>query len=83
MIEFIKKMTDWILEKEDKLAKSCAIDPQIVEEQIQKIADKKEELHRKCKENEEELERVLDRLKRLKIEAERCRVDDKNSIVEY
>jgi argininosuccinate lyase len=72
MVEFLRKMTEWMLEKEDELAKKCAIDPRIIEQQIEKIEAKKEELHHKCQENEEELEHILTRLKWLKAEAEKC-----------
>ena len=74
MIEFVKKMTEWMLEKEAELAKKCAIDPKVIDQQIEKIEAKKEDLKRQCRENEEELEHILTRLKWLKAEALKCEV---------
>jgi len=74
MVEFVKKITEWMLEKEAELAKKCAIDPTVIDQQIEKIEAKKEELHRQCQENEEELEHILTRLKWLKAEALKCDV---------
>ncbi|WP_292654960.1 hypothetical protein [Nitratifractor sp.] len=73
MVEFFKKMTEWMLEKEADLAQKCAVDPEALEKQIAKVQEKKEQLERECEENQKELEHILTRLKWIQAESLKCR----------
>ncbi len=77
MLEFLKKMSEWALEKEEEIAKKCLLKPEDVEKQIQKTQEKKQELEKKCKENLEELEKLLQRLEKIKEYANSCQVEQK------
>ena len=74
MIEFIKKMMEWALEKEEEAAKQCHVSPEEVDEQIAKVQEKKEALQKKCQEELEELEKVIARLQKIKEESLKCAV---------
>ena len=54
MVEFLKKAMDWVLEKEAEAANKCAIDPEDIEKQIKIVEAKKEELRKKCEEENAE-----------------------------
>ena len=73
MVEFFKKMTEWMLEREAELARKCALDPEALEKQIAKVQEKKEQLERECRENQKELEHILTRLKWMQAEELKCR----------
>jgi seryl-tRNA synthetase len=79
MVEFFRKMTEWMLEKEAELAKRCALDLEDIDRQIAKVQEKKEALERQCRENGEELERILTRLKWIRAEELRCREEDRKN----
>jgi predicted ribosome quality control (RQC) complex YloA/Tae2 family protein len=72
MVEFLKKATEWMLEREAELAKKCAIDLEDLEKQIAKVEEKKKALERECQENQAELEKVLTKLKWIKMEELKC-----------
>ncbi len=74
MFSFMKKITEWALEKEEEVAKKCALKPEDVEAQIKKTQEKKEELQKQCKENIEELEKLLGRLEKIKEYANSCNI---------
>ncbi len=77
MVEFLKKMTEWMLEREAELARKCALDPEALQKQIAKVEEKKEQLERECRENQEELEHILTRLKWMQAEELKCRQESK------
>jgi len=72
MIEFIKKATDWILEKELEAANNCSIDLNDVEKQIVYLEEKKEKLRSDCNKNISEMEHILNRLHTIKANAIKC-----------
>ncbi len=74
MLDFLKKMSEWALEKEEEVAKKCLLKTEDVEVQIKKTKEKKEELEKKCKENLEELEKLLKRLEKIKEYSESCNI---------
>ena len=80
MVEFLKKATEWMLDREAELAKKCAVDLNDVEKQIAKVEEKKEALERECRENREELEKILTRLRWIRTEELKCRQTGKNDI---
>ncbi len=73
MLEFLKKMTEWILQKEEDAAKNCKIPIEEIDRQIQVVQEKKQKLEEECKKNIEELNRLIGRLESIKnIEIVKC-----------
>ncbi len=73
MVEFLKKATEWVLDKEEQAAKNCKIDLKDVQKQIDMILQKREKLQKECEENLKELDHILDRLEAIKAKEESCR----------
>ncbi len=69
---FLKKMMEWVLEKEEAAAKQCHASPDEISEQIRKMLLKKKEIQEQCQEQTKELEHILDKLHWIKAEAIRC-----------
>jgi len=70
--EFIKKISDWTLQKEEELAKECAIPIEKIDYQLETLENKKEEV----KEQLKEIEEIINRLKKIKnIELLKCGVN--------
>jgi hypothetical protein len=75
---FVHKITEWLLEKEEDMAKSCAIPMQEIEYQIAKVEAEKEKIQKKYDDAMKELNLVAERLEKIKnIETLRCQ--NKNS----
>jgi len=74
--EFIKKMTEWALEKEEEAAKQCAIPLETIENQIKTVQEKRDELKKKCDEQLKELDLLLERLEKIRV-AETLRCENK------
>ena len=75
---FVQKITDWLLEKEEEAAKSCAVPMQEIEYQIAKAQAEKEKLQKRYDEAMTELNHVLERLEKIKnIETLRCQTKEK------
>ncbi len=73
MLEFLKKITDWTLQKEEELAKNCKLPLDELEKQIEIVQEKKAKLELECKENIAELNKILGRLESMKnIEMAKC-----------
>jgi hypothetical protein len=72
MMDFIKKAMDWVLEKEDEVAKKCAINPEDVEKQIKSLEQKREQLKKKYNEEDAEMQHILSRLSIIKVDASKC-----------
>ncbi|WP_457743686.1 hypothetical protein [Sulfurimonas sp.] len=72
MMDFIKKSMDWVLEKEDEVAKKCAIKPEDVEKQIKSLEQKREQLKKKYNEEDAEMQHILSRLSIIKADASKC-----------
>ena len=72
MIDFLKKMTEWILNKEEEMAKNCAIPIDEIDKQIEKVEEKKRKLEAECRENIAELEKIVTKLKWIKSEELAC-----------
>ena len=47
--EFLMKITDWVLQKEEEAAKNCAIPIEELEKQIQKLQEKNKNFKRSVK----------------------------------
>ena len=72
-MSLVKKITDWMLEKEMEMARNCSIPMQEVEYQIDKIAHEKQKIQDKYDEAMKELDDVAEKLEKIKnIEIFRC-----------
>jgi galactokinase len=70
---FVHKITEWMLEKEEALAKSCAVPMEEIEYQIAKVQAQKEKIQKEYDEAMAELNSVAERLEKIKnIETLRC-----------
>jgi len=69
---FLKKMMEWILQREEEAAKNCHASPEEISEQIRKVLLKKKEIEERCKEQTKEFDHILDKLHWIKAEAIRC-----------
>jgi exonuclease VII small subunit len=73
MLEFMRKITEWILQKEEEAAKSCKIPIEEIEKQIEVVKEKKRKLQEECEKNINELDKIIKRLESIKnIELTRC-----------
>ncbi len=75
--EFIQKITQWALEKEEEAAKQCAIPIEEIERQLKVLNEKKEELQKKCEEQLKELDALIERVEHIKVQ-EKLRCENKN-----
>ena len=73
MVEFLKKMTEWVLDKEEQAAQNCRIDLHDLQKQINLILEKRKKLQQECEENLKELDHILERLEKIKEKEESCR----------
>lgn len=74
----IEKITNWLLEKEEELARECAIPKEEVEYQIAKVELEKEKLKKEYEEKMKQLDDILMRLKKIEsIETLKCTTKDK------
>jgi len=74
MNHFLKSVIDWMMEKEEEMAKECAIPLEEVERQIQKVQEQKESLELEHKQKISELDDILKRLEKIKsTELLRCK----------
>ncbi|WP_300364721.1 hypothetical protein [Hydrogenimonas sp.] len=72
MMEFLKKATEWVLDKEEQAAQKCKIDLEDLQKQIDLILSKREKLQKECEENLAELDHILKRLETIKAKEESC-----------
>ena len=73
MKDFVKKITEWVLDKEELMAKSCAIPLDEVDRQLKRIKDQKEKLQKDYDESMAVFNEITERLEKIKdIEVLRC-----------
>ena len=65
-MEFMKRITDWMLEKEEEAARQCAIPIEEIEKQIEMVQKKREKLTAQYQDAVKELDHVEERLQKLK-----------------
>ena len=69
----VEKITQWLLEKEEELARECAVPKEEVEYQIAKVELEKEKLKKEYEEKMKMLDEILERLKKIEsIETLKC-----------
>jgi tRNA A-37 threonylcarbamoyl transferase component Bud32 len=66
MNHFLKSIIDWMLEKEEAMAKECAIPMKEIESQIEKVQKEKVIVEKKYEDAMSELDEVLKRLEKIK-----------------
>ncbi len=70
---FIEKITEWLLEKEEELARECAVPKEEVEYQIAKVELEREKLKEECAKKIKSLDDILMRLRKIEsIETLKC-----------
>jgi hypothetical protein len=70
---FLKKITDWMIEKEEEMAKKCAIPMEEIEYQLAKVQTQKEKIQQEYEEAMKNLNEVQAKLEKIKnIEVLRC-----------
>jgi tRNA A-37 threonylcarbamoyl transferase component Bud32 len=62
----MKSIIDWMLEKEEGMAKNCAIPMKEIESQITKVKEEKIKIEEKYNDAISELDDVLNRLEKIK-----------------
>lgn len=72
-MEFLKKATEWVLDKEEEAAKNCRIDLDDLQKQIELIKNRRDALKRECEDNIGQLEHILRRLEVIKAKEESCK----------
>ncbi len=73
MKDFIKKITEWVLDKEELMAKSCAIPLDEVDRQLERIQEQKEKLQKDYDDSMAVFNEITKRLEKIKnIEVLRC-----------
>ncbi len=73
MLEFMRKMTEWVLQKEEEAAKKCAVSLDDLQKQIDIVKQKRDKLQQECENNIAELDHILERLEKIKsLEMDRC-----------
>jgi len=78
MNHFLKSIIEWMLEKEEGMAKECAIPMKEIESQILKVQEEKEKVQEKYDDAMAELDNVLKRLEKIKnTEILRCSANKK------
>ncbi len=78
MNHFLKSIIDWMMEKEEDMAKKCAIPMKEIEYQIEKVEAQKAKIQKEYDEAMTELNDVLAKLEKIKnTELLRCQTDNK------
>ena len=72
MFNFLKRMTDWVIDKEEELAKNCKIRPEDIQKELDKLKEKKEAYQKEYEEVMAEFSRVEERLQKVLNEAKKC-----------
>jgi len=72
-MSLVHKLTEWLLEKEEAMAKSCAVPMEEIEYQLAKVKSQKAKIQKEYEEAMAELNHVEERLEKIKnIETLRC-----------
>ncbi len=73
MKEFVRKITDWILEKEEAAAKSCAIPMEEIDAQLERVRAQKAKLQKDYDESMKVFDEIEEKLQKIRsIEVLRC-----------
>ena len=72
MLNFMKKTMDWVIDKERDAAKNCYIHTDDIDKQIEAIQRKRDTYKKEYEDNMAEMEHILDRLNKIKINTTMC-----------
>lgn len=73
MQHFLKTITDWMLDKEEEMARSCAVPTKEIDYQLEKVAQQKAKVQQQYDDAMANLEAVEERLHKIKnVEILRC-----------
>ena len=73
MQHFLKTITDWMLDKEEEMARSCAVPTKEIDYQLEKVAQQKVKVQQQYDDAMANLEAVEERLQKIKnVEILRC-----------
>jgi len=72
MMDFLKRMMDWALEKEAEAAKGCHAKPEDIDKQIKMIEEKREALRKRFEEEDAQFSHILTKLHHIKAESLKC-----------
>ncbi len=73
MTDFIKKVTEWLLDKEEQAAKSCAVPMAEIDAQLRKVRAQKAKLQQDCDASMKVFDELEARLEKIRsIETLRC-----------
>ncbi len=76
MTDFIKKVTEWLLDKEEQAAKSCAVPMAEIDAQLQKVRAQKAKLQQDYDASMKVFDELEARLEKIRsIETLRCSKD--------
>ena len=64
-MEFMKQMTDWMLNKEEEAAKQCAIPIDQIQKQLDMVEDKRNKLTKQYEDAIAELDHVKEKLEQM------------------
>jgi len=67
--EFLEKIEEWTLQKEEELAKKCEFPVSQIDKQLEVLNKKKAELKAKCEEQIAEFDKFIERLEKIKKES--------------
>ena len=66
MQNFLKKITEWMLDKEEEMAKSCAVPMKEIDYQLDKVAEQKAKVQKQYDDAMGTLTEVSKRLEKIK-----------------
>ena len=76
-VEFLEKITTWVLDKEEEAAKNCQIPMKDIEKQLKILEEKKDELQKKCDEQLKIFNNLISRLQHIRAEeALKCKIKE-------
>ncbi len=75
MVDFVKKMADWVLKKEEEWAKNCELNQEDLQKQLDMMKNKKMTIEKECQDNINELQSIIDRLEKIISENNKCKRD--------
>jgi len=77
MANFLEKIMEWALTKEDELAKNCKLDLKDIDNQIEAVENKRKKLKEQFEKEDAEFGHVLDKLHFIRADALKCQANKK------
>jgi len=77
MANFLEKIMEWALTKEDELAKNCKLDLKDIDNQIEAVENKRKKIKEQFEKEDAEFGHVLDKLHFIRADALKCQTNKK------